>query len=338
MNAAQKFLPAALLLGLVLTTTPRDAWAVEHTKPQGEPYALAGKRLVFTTWAFVRTGQLDWADEKGETVYAQPVKIGPTGAKFRTFMAPSGIRLTVEPAVRPDKPMIAAERPWEGMGIGVGTLLWDQGKFRLWGWCQDSDGVIHPCYFESTDGETWTRPTLGLVEFKGSRDNNLIVGMFGQREKDPDRKATNSLVHFSVFKDPNPNVPAAERYKSAREGDENWEFFNSVYKKKYPYSIMALETDPGRAHAIIGAVSPDGLRWTDLKEAISIEPSDTYIAIDFDPHTNKYVLYTRSYMVAPRAAGQDNPIERMHQFVARRAIGRGESVYFHRFGPSNLII
>src|SRR5262245_14969332 len=115
MNSAKRTLGAAMFVGLLLGSIGRDVLAVEHPKPQGEPYALAGKRLVFTTWAFVRTGQLDWADDKGETVYAQPVKIGPADARFRTFMAPSGIRLTVEAAVRPDKPMIAAERPWEGM-------------------------------------------------------------------------------------------------------------------------------------------------------------------------------------------------------------------------------
>ena len=30
------------------------------------------------------------------------------------------------------------------------------------------------CYAESHDGITWTRPSLGLFEFKGSKDNNIV--------------------------------------------------------------------------------------------------------------------------------------------------------------------
>ena len=31
-------------------------------------------------------------------------------------------------------------------------------------------------YAESTDGLTWTKPNLGLVEYKGSKENNLAEG------------------------------------------------------------------------------------------------------------------------------------------------------------------
>ena len=102
-------------------------------------------------------------------------------------------------------------------------------------------------------------------------------------------------MHFSVFKDPNPSAPPSERYKSTREGKVEMEYVNSHYK--YPYSIMAAEMDPGYAHAIIGSVSPDGLHWTDLPDPLSIEPSDTYITIDYNALTGKYILYTRSHTI-----------------------------------------
>jgi len=323
---------------LMLCTSAR---AVEHSVGQGEPYALAGKRLVFTNWIFVRTGQLDWVNNKGESVFGKAVKDGPWDADFRGIMVPRGVRLVTESAKRSDKPFISRDRPWEAMGIGVGTLLRDEGKYRLWGFCQDSDGVCRMCYFESEDGVTWQKPNLGLMSYKGSTDNNLVRDVYGRPwlyDPNAAQEPSHSVVHFSVFKDPNPKAPAAERYKSAREGDAEMEYFETVYKKKYPYSVMALETDPGRAHAILGAVSPDGIHWTDLKEPISIEPSDTHIVIDFDPLTSKYLLYTRSYMVPPRAAGQPNPTERTHAFVCRRAIGLGTSLDFHHFAPSDVIV
>ena len=39
--------------------------------------------------------------------------------------------------------------------------------------------LIGMCYAESTDGIRWNRPELGLVEFRGSRRNNLIAGPCG---------------------------------------------------------------------------------------------------------------------------------------------------------------
>src|SRR4051794_16113440 len=164
----------ALFPLVILAFVAPLAHAVEHTKGQGEPYALAGKRLVFTNWIFVRTGQLDWVDDKGASIYGKDVKSGPTDAHFRQLMAPRGVRLTSDPAQRSDQPFIARDRPWEAMGIGVGTLLRDEGKYRLWGFCQDADGVCRMCYFESSDGLKWDKPNLGVMDFNGSKDNNLV--------------------------------------------------------------------------------------------------------------------------------------------------------------------
>jgi hypothetical protein len=247
------------------------------------------------------------------------VKAGPWDAHFRSFLSPRGIRIVSERAQRLDKPVIAIERPWEKTGISVRTLLFDDGKYRLWAACNDADNAGHWEYFESTDGRTWERPNLGLVEFQGSKDNNLIPGTIGE-----------------VFKDPNGSP--AERYKTAIEGDAKMDFFEKEWKGKYPYSTMALETDPGRAHAILGAVSPDGLNWTPLPEPLSIEPSDTLIITEFDPVSRKYLLYPRIDMIAPRAEGQPNPTERVHAFVARRSIGRTESAEFRHFPPSDVIV
>ena len=54
---------------------------------------------------------------------------------------------------------------------------------------------------ESSDGITWHKPELGLVDFRGSTANNLVID-------DPD------LVNFSPFLDP--EAPAQERYKGYR--------------------------------------------------------------------------------------------------------------------------
>ena len=84
-----------------------------------------------------------------------------------------------------------------------GTVLHDQGKFRMWYYAKDQeipyghagyDKQSHVAYAESDDGIDWTRPSLGQVEFQGSRNNNLIAlpgaKQYGacviKEEEDPD--------------------------------------------------------------------------------------------------------------------------------------------------------
>jgi hypothetical protein len=40
----------------------------------------------------------------------------------------------------------------------------------------DAGGQGNPAYYESADGWHWMRPSLGLVDYQGSSDNNLLPG------------------------------------------------------------------------------------------------------------------------------------------------------------------
>jgi hypothetical protein len=298
----------------------QTALALNPDKGAGEPYTLAGKRLVFTTWLFVRSGQLDWADDKGNSVYAKAdVKAGPMDAHFRKFFGLRGIRLVAESAQRLDHPVLTHERPWEANGIEVASVLFDEGKYKLWANCFDANNKSHWCYYESSDGRNWTRPNLGLVDFQGSKENNLIQGKCG-----------------AVFKDP--KAPPEERYRAANFGDADAKRFEQNWKGKLPYSVLAVESDPGRVHAILGYVSPDGLRWTQLPDPLSVEGPSHQIVTDYDPATGKYILYTCNYMFGPRAEGFGWPESRVHAFTSRYGIGRTESDDWHRFPPSQVIL
>src|SRR5690606_19494692 len=103
-------------------------------------------------------------------------------------------------------------------------------------------------------------------------------------------------------------------------------------------SFLALEADPGRAHSIRGAVSADGFHWNVLPDALSVEASDTQLVGYYDQQLQKYVIFTRSYMVGSRAESFENPTERRHAFVPRRSIGRTESTDFQSFPLSQTII
>src|ERR1043166_6800674 len=72
-------------------------------------------------------------------------------------------------------PVLSADRPWEARMISFYTTLIDEdGKLRLWYICRDAENHPNVAYAESRDGINWTKPNLGLVVYRGSRENNLV--------------------------------------------------------------------------------------------------------------------------------------------------------------------
>ena len=113
----------------------------------------------------------------------------------------------------PREVVLVADRPWEGNGLNYVTVLRDGELYKMYYRGGDYDrgcAALHEqvyCYAESRDGVRWERPNLGLIEFGGSKENNIITS-----EKDP---LLGSVCHnLSPFLDRNPAAPAAERYKA----------------------------------------------------------------------------------------------------------------------------
>lgn len=290
-----------------------------HSKGFGEPYELAARRMVFTTWYWVRPGQQDWRDDQGKSVFAdKSVMAGPYDSHFIDIDGPYGIRLVAEPAQRGFFDIQPTE-PWEAGGVYPIQLLQADGKIMAWCKCKNKDGVERDCYLESTDGITWNRPKLNMVDYDGSKENNL----------------TDGNPPGIVFIDP--NGPGEERFKAASNSSFTPEEFDK-YKQRRPYSVMATETDPGRVHAIFGYTSPDGLHWNRLPNPLTVEVSDGDQIVYYDPRLKRYVMYSRTYYVGPRAEGYPNKHERWHGFMHRRAIGRAETPNFREFPFSEVVI
>src|SRR5207344_239901 len=75
---------------------------------------------------------------------------------------------SAEVVIRPD-------RPWEQLMISFyTTVIEENGKLRLWYICRDAANVPNLAYAESVDGVTWSKPNLGIVDYHGSTDNNLV--------------------------------------------------------------------------------------------------------------------------------------------------------------------
>jgi hypothetical protein len=102
--------------------------------------------------------------------------------------------------------VIVHDEPWEGNTCGIHTVFRDGDVYRMYyrGWNHKGRHATHPpfvCYAESKDGIHWNKPALGLVEFDGSKQNNII-------SQGPDTR------NFTPFKDANPDSADAARYKA----------------------------------------------------------------------------------------------------------------------------
>jgi len=98
------------------------------------------------------------------------------------------------------------ERPWEELYGFYTTVLKDGDRYLMYyrGYFGSAINKGEGTGFaESRDGIHWTRPSLGIFEFEGSRDNNMILPAGHQ---------------FTAFIDGRPGVPASERFKGNHEG------------------------------------------------------------------------------------------------------------------------
>ncbi len=87
-------------------------------------------------------------------------------------------------------PLITADKPWEGGVNCFGSVLYDEGKFRMWYQIyngkekKDLRFATMVGYAESTDGINWIKPELGLHEYLGSKNNNIVLPSATTRHDD----------------------------------------------------------------------------------------------------------------------------------------------------------
>ncbi|MEA3401083.1 MAG: hypothetical protein U9R79_07560 [Armatimonadota bacterium] len=152
--------------------------------------------------------------------------------------------------------VLQLDRPWEGNTSAYFALVQDGERILLYyrGSSEETGQVT--CVAESTDGIYFQRPTVGLFEFDGSTDNNIIWQGKGAH-------------NFTPFKDPNPAAPDDQRFKALGYSDHG--------------------------HGLAAHVSPDGIHWQDLtgEPVITKGAFDSQNLAFWDPLRGLYVEYHR---------------------------------------------
>jgi hypothetical protein len=171
-------------------------------------------------------------------------------------------------APTPREVALAYDQPWEGNASGYPTVFQDDGLYRMWyrghRYLLDDKPLRQAqtetiCYAESRDGIHWTRPALGLWEWNGSRQNNIVwMG-------DP------AAHNFAPFKDTNPSCPPEERYKA----------------------LGGTVTSKG----LLAFASPDGIRWTRMGDGPVFTQGafDSHNTAFWDAERGRYALYFRFF-------------------------------------------
>ena len=162
-----------------------------------------------------------------------------------------GVRRVVGRPAKQAEPILVPEEPWEERGISSRhSLMYDEEArlFRMWYQSvapgEGDDVVRYACYAESDDGVRWRRPQLGLIPYRGSKENNIF------------REASDADGFlWNVVKDPDDPDPA-RRYKAVG--------FDYCAESGIP------GVKPGTMGICVG-YSPDGLRWTDPKLVLHTE-------------------------------------------------------------------
>lgn len=167
---------------------------------------------------------------------------------------------------QPRETVMVYDAPWEGSGSDFQRLIRVGDTYRMYYMATQltmgngtkiGGGDVYACVVESKDGIHWTRPDLGLFEFKGSKHNNIVWS-------EP------KLDNFTPFLDLNPDCPPSERFKA---------------------------TTAGGARVLWGMKSADGIHWSRFAEEPIITHGlfDTQNNAFWDAQRKQYWCYIRGF-------------------------------------------
>ena len=240
--------------------------------------------------------------------------------KYELHDVPIGVRLSVEEAKK-HGPILTSNDQWEGAGALQVKKTWKRdGKYHmLYVGYPDKSLSKNPglgdtsfmCYATSDDGYNWKRTNLGQVEWKGSKNNNIIA---------------NAPVD-TPFEDP--KAPPEERFKAIGQVGGTFDpdtgkklDTDEAYKRwKQQEQLGDKYTGPRMEsrHWVEGWTSPDAIHWKKIGK-VGDFGSDGGNAAQYDAETDSYYAYIR-------VGG-----------TGRRATGLSKTKNFWKWPPANLVL
>ena len=225
---------------------------------------------------------------------------------------------TVNRPAKRSAPVLVADRPWEGERAQAwGSVIQEpDGLLRIWYFAFNTERRKDEldrgsyAYAESRDGIRWKKPALGLVEFRGSKKNNLFytcapdgrnlvdeelarrgIGLPALDENGRQIGVLNNLDGLTVVRDdwdPDP----ARRYKLIANMQDH-RMWAPNYPDRYP---DVTEAQVRHARSVIGQyldTSPDGIHWTRRPRRMLPAAGD-YMMVTRDHRNRRWWLNERA--------------------------------------------
>ena len=165
-------------------------------------------------------------------------------------------------------PCSAADAATPGMCPHLGYANGTTAGQRVFGKTMLHGAITAVMYAESTDGRSWLKPSLGLVPFRGSTANNMVL--------------LNPAIHSG-----------AGVFLDAHEADEGRRFklFGILSGAAQPAGIV-----PRSQTGMGNLVSADGIHFGGWESAASMLVSaDTANNAVWDPHLGEYIAFSRNW-------------------------------------------
>ncbi|MBI3943949.1 MAG: hypothetical protein HY326_13105 [Chloroflexi bacterium] len=181
----------------------------------------------------------------------------------------------------PQEVALPFDAPWEGNGSHYITMMRVDGEFRAYYRGLRPEGEAVTAVATSPDGITWQRPNLGLFEWEGSRENNII--WMGEASHT-----------FAPFLDSNPTALPGQRFKAVAD--------------------LRPGGSRGKGSGLVPFVSEDGFHWQQLQS----EPIITDGAFDsqnlafWDAYRHEYVAFFRDFFLHPVTSEKIRGIKYAH--------------------------
>ncbi len=167
-----------------------------------------------------------------------------------------------------------------------GTVIRIDDLFHMWynggnGPADTGTGYVRanfsPCYATSSDGIHWQKPNLGLVEFNGSKENNLIDF--------PERSRMGAIAVIYEPEDPDPQRRFKMTYEAPFDGktrfgvafsDDGLRWRASEHNPVGPFLEMAGITK------FRGLYYVNGQPWLDVARPVLARQLVTFVSADFE--------------------------------------------------------
>lgn len=180
---------------------------------------------------------------------------------------------------------------WDSQAICYGTVLHDEGIFKMWYTARDRDtSFAGVCYAESEDGVHWEKPNLGICEYRGSKENNIcITGTLPQW--------LHPIEGGNVT--PNPSV-----YKDLKEPDP---------EQRYKMALNAQNVNTVKIFVLM-MHSPDGIHWKHYDEKPDVIAPTAFMR----PREVYYIMETNAFFYDEREPDEKRKWKMYGQLAGRK--------------------